>query len=768
MKFLLTLILVTSIYSKQEKIYEQEKLQNVLIDIAVHYGVEVIVEQDLIKQITITGKVDLEQKIKTNLKKILIGLPLDFKINKNNINISKKAKTEYTVFGIISDLKNGEMVYLASVFLKNNNKGTSSNEKGFFSVGKIQEKKISLIIQHVNYFSDTISILFNDTAVQKRLNIKLMPKTYKEEMREVLSNESKLPTRVNEKSTTIKTGYANSIANFVEPDLFRDLQRLPGIASLNALTTNFSIRSSAPGENIIMIDGIELYAPFHFNGIFSSFNLQGLREYEIFKDNIPTKYNDKLAGSLNIISKEGNHKEFEGNGQISILSAAMSLEGPIANGAYFISMRRSYWDLIPSDLYMYMYDLNTNIYQDITENDRLSIKFYNSANNFDRREEESVLFDEKLDYSNQLIKFDWRRILSSKLFGSLSISKSQLRINRRSNFFSVFDFNNNSFPKDDLETKNNIEDLSINADFDYHYKNVLINLGYRYKMLESKFPFIANNNFILTNYKTSASFHKLYGESEYEFDSHLKLAYGASLNYSSINERFTFQPKIYLSYQSPAKGLNFFSGVRHNYQETVSSNSSDSYNRFVLDNSIKNIPRITQFTFGSFYQVSHSSAKVSLFKKWSRNLLSLNNDIDSTFIGVTRLSDFFLSYNTDIIGAEFYYHYKVRHFESQLSYTLTKANELSANEEKLFYLDRRHHLSHMMNFQLNETLFLNNHLLLASPFQDNEQLIGLFTINTRLSFKFTNSEFYLQYHRIKDTTSGIDTWLPSIGYKFKF
>jgi hypothetical protein len=768
MKYVLIISFILTIQSQNNITYKQENLQNLLVDLALNYGVEIIVEQSLIKHISITGKIDLSKTITFNLQKILKDLDLIFRIENQNIHIYKKPKPEYTIFGILSDLKNGEKIYLATIIIKDAQKGSSSNENGFFSIGKIPDKKITLIINHVNYYSDTISISFENDYETRRLDIKLKPLTYEEELREIFSNESKLPSRVDEKSTTVKKSYANSIANFIEPDLFRDLQRLPGISALNALSTEFSIRSSAPGENIIMIDGIELYAPYHFGGIFSSFNLQGLREYEIYKDNIPSKYNDKLAGTLNIISKEGNHKEFEGHGQISLLSAALSLEGPLFKGAYFISMRRSFWDLLPGDLYFYLYDLNTNIYQDITENDRISLKFYNSANNLDRREEESIFFDNKLDFSNRLLKLDWRRILSSKLFGKLSISLSRLDLARKSNPIDFFGNTFPSSPTNTIETRNKVSDLSINADFDYHYKNVLINLGYRYKMLDSEFPAINNNNLIIRDYTKSASFHKLYGESEYEFASKLKIAYGASLNYSDEYKRFTFQPKLYLNYKSGIKGLHFFSGVRHNYQEIMNTNSSDSYSRFILDDSFKNIPRLTQLTFGSFYQADHSSAKLSLFKKWSRNLLSLNSSLDSTFSGNFELSKVFLSYNTNIIGAEFYYHYKYGKIENQFSYTITKASELSNNEEKLFYLDRRHNFSYMMNAHVYKKFHFNSHIQIASPFQNNDKLIGIMSLNTRISFNTKFSESYLQFHKIIDETDNFNIWLISIGYKFHF
>ena len=78
-------------------------------------------------------------------------------------------------------------------------------------------------------------------------------------------------------------------------------------------------------------------------GIFSNFIVDGVKEAELIKGAYNAEYGGRLSAVLNVISREGNQKEFKGKANISLLSAQTTLEGPLPKGAWILSGRRTYF-----------------------------------------------------------------------------------------------------------------------------------------------------------------------------------------------------------------------------------------------------------------------------------------------------------------------------------------------------------------------------------------------------------------------------------------
>ena len=64
----------------------------------------------------------------------------------------------------------------------------------------------------------------------------------------------------------------NEIPKFVEADLLRALQSMPGILALSDFSSALYVRGGVPDQNLFLIDGTDVYNPEHAFGIFSTFN----------------------------------------------------------------------------------------------------------------------------------------------------------------------------------------------------------------------------------------------------------------------------------------------------------------------------------------------------------------------------------------------------------------------------------------------------------------------------------------------------------------
>ena len=123
------------------------------------------------------------------------------------------------------------------------------------------------------------------------------------------------PSRVNLSPRILKAQ-----PSLAEPDIFRTIQSLPGVLTTSEFSTGLVIRGGNTDQNLILLDGITVYNPSHLGGLFSNFIVDAVKDAELIKGGYNAEYGGRLSAVLNVISREGNQKEFKGKVNISLLS----------------------------------------------------------------------------------------------------------------------------------------------------------------------------------------------------------------------------------------------------------------------------------------------------------------------------------------------------------------------------------------------------------------------------------------------------------------
>jgi hypothetical protein len=136
----------------------------------------------------------------------------------------------------------------------------------------------------------------------------------------------------------------------VGEDVFRTLQAMPGVVAPNDFTSQLVVRGSGPDQNLIVMDGVEIFNPYRLYGFISMFNPETVTDINLIAGGFPAKYGDRLSAVLDVTNKEGGRaKPMGGNISASISNANVVLEGPTPfglRGSWLISARRTYYDLI--------------------------------------------------------------------------------------------------------------------------------------------------------------------------------------------------------------------------------------------------------------------------------------------------------------------------------------------------------------------------------------------------------------------------------------
>lgn len=139
----------------------------------------------------------------------------------------------------------------------------------------------------------------------------------------------------------------NTPSLFGENDVLKALQLQPGINGSAEGMASMSVHGGNTDENLFMLDNVPLYEVNHFMGFFSAFNINAVRYIDFFKSSIPAKYDGRLSSYLDVRTKSGSQEGHHGSAKLGLTSGAINIDGPLGkNTTYSVAARRSWFDLI--------------------------------------------------------------------------------------------------------------------------------------------------------------------------------------------------------------------------------------------------------------------------------------------------------------------------------------------------------------------------------------------------------------------------------------
>jgi outer membrane receptor protein involved in Fe transport len=137
-------------------------------------------------------------------------------------------------------------------------------------------------------------------------------------------------------------------------DVQRMVINLPSVSTASDQENEIIARGGLPGENLFLMDGIEISNPNHFGmdgaggGPINMVNPLFVREIEFTPGAFSAKYGDKASSVMDVSLRNGSRKSFEYDANVSMAGAGLNIEGPIENGrgSFLASSNWSYLDLI--------------------------------------------------------------------------------------------------------------------------------------------------------------------------------------------------------------------------------------------------------------------------------------------------------------------------------------------------------------------------------------------------------------------------------------
>ncbi len=134
-----------------------------------------------------------------------------------------------------------------------------------------------------------------------------------------------------------------------ETDLFRALQRLPGVSTRDDYTAEMWTRGAPWDQTAVYFDGVPLFNPLHAAGAFSAVNSDAVGAAFFHPGVQPAELRSGGAGLVEISSRAGAADSLRGAAELSLVSGRLVADGRTGDGrgAWMLAARRSYADLLP-------------------------------------------------------------------------------------------------------------------------------------------------------------------------------------------------------------------------------------------------------------------------------------------------------------------------------------------------------------------------------------------------------------------------------------
>ena len=255
----------------------------------------------------------------------------------------------FIIKGKVRDMETGDPVTYADVYIEELNIGTSTDINGFFILKGIPEGKFILRIHHIGYRDKSVEI---DVTKDMTLKIKLSEKSLMYPSVKVIAERERFKKEVDVSRMKIDAEQLKMTPAFIESDIMKSLQMLPGVTTFNELSNKLYIRGGTPDENLILLDGVPIYNPgTHLFGFFSTFPSEAVKNVETYTGGFPVKYGDRLSSVIDVNVRNGNPNRIKGGARLSFLAKSFYFEGPVTdNITFFTSFRKTHFDLLMSIL----------------------------------------------------------------------------------------------------------------------------------------------------------------------------------------------------------------------------------------------------------------------------------------------------------------------------------------------------------------------------------------------------------------------------------
>lgn len=461
-----------------------------------------------------------------------------------------------TLKGVLYDETSGESAKYATIHIQGTSLGALSDDNGGFIIDNIPAGKqiVSISLFGYNPIIDTIQ--FTGKTITKRYG--LIPAKSQLDKVEISVEGQR---RVQETRTSVISIAPKDMAKMPsiggQPDFAQYLQILPGIVSTGDQGGQLYVRGGTPIQNMLLMDGMLIYNPFHSIGLFSVFDTEIISSADIYTGGYNAEFGGRISSIMNIKTRDGNKKRIAGKLDLNPFGAKALLEGPIIKLkddrktalSFILSAKGSFLEQSSKIFYPYVGEQGLPYnYLDFYGKLSLTTQMGTKLNLF------GFNFDDEVDFPS-ITRYKWNNWglgtnfiiipgeVPCSIEGAISYSKYQSQM-------GDYNFVYNLDPTDSsLAKKSSLNGFLVTLNFNYYIKKSILKVGFDVTGYLANYSYAAKSGTIINqnDYTTDIA---LFAKYKYNFRDKLiiepgfRMQYYASLSCSSPEPRISFKYNI--------------------------------------------------------------------------------------------------------------------------------------------------------------------------------------------------------------------------------
>lgn len=643
---------------------------------------------------------------------------------------------ENTISGYIQDKSSGEQLIGANIVDIHSGKGATTNAYGYYSLS-LDHDTLHLVISYVGYQSIDTLIIVKNQAIR---HFELKPSIDLEEVVISSAKIEKIQEKSQMSSIEVPIEQIRKVPALLgEVDVMKALQLLPGVQSGGEGQSGLYVRGGSPDQNLILLDGVPIYNASHLFGFFSVFNADAIKDVSMIKGGYPARYGGRLSSVMDIRMKEGNKQALHGSATIGLVASKLTLEGPITRGktSFLLSGRRTYIDLLAKPFIQnafeeegneggtgyYFYDINAKMNHHFSDKDKIYLSFYGGDDKFyfDQKELEGSFRDfteSDFGWGNITAAMRWNHIWHPKLFSNSAVTYSRYSLGVK----SLFGIESDIEDKDEfiaIDYGSGIRDLAVKIDFDF-IPNPEYNI--RFGLHGIRHHFIPGNFLLEQKIEAEdfsfertvgqediyASEWSLYMEDDILFNNHIKANVGIHLSAFHVDGDVyhSFQPRLGMRYLlNDEMSFKFSFATMRQYIQLLAFEGVGLPTDLWLPTTSRVKPQDSwQAAIGVAHGLGDYEFSVEAYYKEMKNLISYKNG--ESIFALSDWQDRVTQGDGKSYGAELLIQKKTGRLNGWIGYTLSWSHrtfpDLNLGESFPFKYDRRHDISIVANYQLDD------------------------------------------------------------------
>ncbi|MDE2764703.1 MAG: TonB-dependent receptor [Gemmatimonadota bacterium] len=229
---------------------------------------------------------------------------------------------------------------------------------GYFAFDRVASGTYVLTVTWIGYARHR-EVVEVTGATPLELDISLTPRAIELEGLSVEAERSRARIRFEESAGTtaqeISGEAMKALPGLVETDPIRAVEVLPGVSTVSDFSAAFNVRGGSADQNLILLDGVPIFNPFHLGGVFSVFNADMVAGAELRAGGFPAEYGGRVSSVLSVQTDVGDGSTSVDAG-VSLLASRVAVDGSLPQGAldalglansrWRVSGRRSYFDVL--------------------------------------------------------------------------------------------------------------------------------------------------------------------------------------------------------------------------------------------------------------------------------------------------------------------------------------------------------------------------------------------------------------------------------------